>query len=537
MSKMFTPNSPSSTSNYAKVFSPNSTSTHHKENNINGLFHLENQTIQTQLDAFVDNLSSDWEGSIPFHCHVINDTTELTSGLLSTPPPLIDICNFLGGKRYPAIRLHFNSKDYPPPKTEDTTDLALKTSGWPDLCRDLMTAAHHAGNSIICNGSQSSALGRGGSMIVSNKVFRCGVLYRKTRTSSMAVTVDKPYRQTLLLNDRKNNRSGGLSHPKRIKTVDCRGCTCKFQFMVKWDTSFGFFVELKKKAGFAIHSSHPKLLDTTYIPLSTRLLTSHQIEDALHVVNSTSNNGAARNYLHGRFGKFVNLIKVAYLCRKANGKLNSTKDDIDFMMENFVNSDEISFISLSDVSAKDFFDTNADPKSLTEDDNDTVTISTYKVSPGDVRYTEIKNHSSLEGLSKQISEERVERKLLKNDALFIAVAWISKPAFRLFKLCPEVVWVDATSHSNNKGFHLLTFSSRTSIGKQVVFMWVFIPNQQRFSFRWVFQEAIPTLLPKWLRDRVVFIMKDADPHQRNEILASFKTQFLKMLRRELADSM
>ena len=198
MSKMFTPNSPSSTSNYAKVFSPNST--HHKENNINGLFHLENQTIQTQLDAFVDNLSSDWEGSIPFHCHVINDTTELTSGLLSTPPPLIDICNFLGGKRYPAIRLHFNSKDYPPPKTEDTTDLALKTSGWPDLCRDLMTAAHHAGNSIICNGSQSSALGRGGSMIVSNKVFRCGVLYRKTRTSSMSVTDDKPYRQTLLLN-------------------------------------------------------------------------------------------------------------------------------------------------------------------------------------------------------------------------------------------------------------------------------------------------------------------------------------------------
>ncbi len=56
-------------------------------------------------------------------------------------------------------------------------------------------------------------------------------------------------------------------------------------------------------------------------------------------------------------------------------------------------------------------------------------------------------------------------------------------------------------------------------------MWVFIPNQQQFSFRWVFQEAIPTLLPKWLRDRVVFIMKDADPQQHNDILASFKTVF------------
>jgi hypothetical protein len=54
--------------------------------------------------------------------------------------------------------------------------------------------------------------------------------------------------------------------------------------------AFGFFVELKKKAGHAIHSSHPKLLDFTYLPLSARLLTSHQIEDALNVVNATSNN-------------------------------------------------------------------------------------------------------------------------------------------------------------------------------------------------------------------------------------------------------
>jgi hypothetical protein len=87
----------------------------------------------------------------------------------------------------------------------------------------------------------------------------------------------------------------------------------------------GFYGELKHKAGHAIHSSHPKLLDITYLPLSTRLLTPHQIEDALHVVNSTSNNGAGRNYLHGRFGKFVNLIKVAYLGRKANALFSRTR--------------------------------------------------------------------------------------------------------------------------------------------------------------------------------------------------------------------
>ena len=45
-------------------------------------------------------------------------------------------------------------------------------------------------------------------------------------------------------------------------------------------------------------------------------------------------------------------------------------------------------------------------------------------------------------------------------------------------------------------------------------------NQQRFSFRWVFQEAIPALLPQWLRDQVVFFMKDGDQQQWNEILGA-----------------
>ena len=53
----------------------------------------------------------------------------------------------------------------------------------------------------------------------------------------------------------------------------------------------------------------------------------------------------------------------------------------------------------------------------------------------------------------------------------------------------------------------------------------FMPNEQRFSFRWVFQFAIPTLIPQWIRDRVIFIMKDGDPQQRNEILYSMLNVF------------
>jgi hypothetical protein len=160
----------------------------------------------------------------------------------------------------------------------------------------------------------------------------------------------------------------------------------------------------------------------------------------------------------------------------------------------------------------------------TDCDVDTMTISTTKSFTGHVHYEPIINESSeISSFSAQINEERSERCLQKEEALFRAVAWIVK---RLFKLCPEVVWVDVTYHSNNKGFHVLTFSLCLSIGKQIVWMWIFIPNQQRFGFRWVFKEALPKLGPKWLRECVLFFMKDGDPQQCNEILSAMKHVFV-----------
>ncbi len=78
--------------------------------------------------------------------------------------------------------------------------------------------------------------------------------------------------------------------------------------------------------------------------------------------------------------------------------------------------------------------------------------------------------------------------------LYISIGWTKIHAFWLFILCPEVVWWDVTSPSNNKGFCVLTFSCWTSVDKQVVFLWIWIPNQQHFSFWWVFWHSIPFII-------------------------------------------
>jgi hypothetical protein len=114
---------------------------------------------------------------------------------------------------------------------------------------------------------------------------------------------------------------------------------------------------------------------------------------------------------------------VAYLCRRENGDLISPRDDIVQMMDNMAKSDKISFV-LSDVSIKDYFDVNN-----TDCNVDTMTISTTKSFTGHVHYESIKESSEIYSRSARINDERSERCLQKEEALFIAVAWIVKSAF------------------------------------------------------------------------------------------------------------
>jgi hypothetical protein len=271
----------------------------------------------------------------------------------------------------------------------------------------------------------------------------------------MKVNEKNAYRESSFVNNWNNNRKDGIHGPKRVKTVDQSQFTCKFKFLVEQDLLNGFYVELGERSGHPYHHSHPKVFGPTRIPLPTRLLTSQQREETMHVVNETCSNASGLNFMKGKMGKFINAIKFIYLSNKTSGKHDSAKDDIELMIYDFESSDEISFVALSNVPMKESFpDLGEDTK------DDTVTISSYKSSPGCVISKKIKDHADMSDLANKVAQERVERNLIITENLFIAVAWIVKPAFRLFMLCPEVVWIDVTSHSNNKGFHFLILSSK-----------------------------------------------------------------------------
>ena len=478
---------------------------------------LSCEDIHHLLDNEVSSLSQPWDGTILFPVYVVEDMKSFTESIFHSPPEEVDICSYLSAQKYPTERLYFSPSKYIPPQHEGA--MSSKEGGfvrgWIDLKRDLEIASIEAGHTIISNGGKPG-----------NRRLVCGCMSRPARRSyAMEVTQENPYREVSLINNRKNNRPDGIKGPRKSKTKASQDQTklCQFYFVIEWDMH-GFYVKLKKRSGCSTHSFHPRIFEKGVLPFPSRLLTKEQIENTTEVVKAAASKAVGRNFLRGKYGKFINSIKINYLYSKDDDGKSSKLDDISRMLDDFKNAGEIAFTSLSDVPLSDLTESLYDERLDHRDE--TVTISTLKEDGGEVVNYDSSMVTGLKELEELAKKERVERKMDKNDVLFIAIGWIVLPAFRYFKLCPEVIWCDVTSHSNNKGFHLLTFSCRTSVDKQVVFLWLWMPNQQRFSFRWVFQHAIPNLIPKWLRDRVTFIMKDGDAQQHNEIKQALRNVFV-----------
>ena len=130
--------------------------------------HLSTLEVGALLETEISGLYHPWKASIPFDVHVISDVcTFISNDLLDSSLETVDICDYLGGAKYPAYRLYFCRSTYPPPLEDELQTGSGKDAcpGWVSLRRDLCKAAFEAGNPIVSNGnSGKTTSGRG---------FRC----------------------------------------------------------------------------------------------------------------------------------------------------------------------------------------------------------------------------------------------------------------------------------------------------------------------------------------------------------------------------
>ena len=448
-------------------------------------------------------------------------TSEISSALFSGDPQELDICTFLGkDRRY--SRLYFSPKHFPPPPVTEGGLIGSAINdlkAWKELKFKLERAAFNSGNPIISNGPSKPK--------AQDRRFVCACKHRdkygkgKMTKEETKCVESRDYRMVSLINDRRNNRPRGKTLPRRRSGFDfVSSPNCGFRFTIKWD-KWDFYINLTHNSGSMVHLGHPRSFEPLDAAYPTRLISADEKVTAKAAVECSNNNGCGRNFLHAKISHYLERMKIAYLTRKKN----TTSDNITAMLDSFRESDEVKYTILSDVPADDLAMFEDSKRHNSEETEITCTTKTGWSASSAIVNRGPAEDERLHQFRDRAAEERQARSMHKDQILFISVAWIVLPVFRFFMLCPHSICCDVTSHSNKEGYHLLTFSTKTSLGKQVIFMWVWIRNQQRFSFRWVFQFAIKELIPKWIRDRVEFIMKDGDPQQRNKILIALKNVF------------
>jgi hypothetical protein len=407
----------------------------------------------------------------------------------------LNICDCLG-KSTPhldVLRLHLdpNKFDKPPLNGEHVA----KNSHWKQLKEALEAAAHTSGSPIMCNGGNGESC-----------MFKCKLRNRVHKPKLLAKKEGAPREDDCINMDKGGRRTGGRSQSERTRTIQALTSDgiCPFTFAVKWDL-LGFCIT-KEKIGHGCpnHECHLKG-DLSKLSLPMHLIPEKEKEILQSVSEACIGAAVGRNHVFSKLGKFITKAQMSHFASEPSRPLASglEKSDTDSLLEFFEATADTSCQTLWDVPL---------------DDGTTALVSCLNVDR-DKGFAEI-NHAD----DPDFIEPRETAQIARNNPrvheearIFIAVAFANKCDIRAFLLFPEVTRADCTCDSNNTNNHLLTFSCRTSSGKQVAFLKVWLPNQKRSAFRWVFKFALTSPFEASAFQRTRLVMVDGDPQQKSEL--------------------
>jgi hypothetical protein len=468
--------------------------------------------IQASIKREFDRMISSWEAKLPFcvqkvlprnDCPLSNDYPHHSN--------ILEFCD----PDYKGYKIFFDPSQYPPPADGDAKSIRHDPN-WLSFKSAIALAAFEQGYVIIASGSTKTQ--------TASRVFTC---QRSSCHKAGGKGKETPeFRATALHNDRSTNSRGpsGLGMARRTATDKpvCPSQICKFRLVVQWN-SHGIY--MVGGIGNSCHKSH-LLLRAEDISLPTRLAKPKERTMLESVSGARAHNGVGRNIFFTRNGHYLSRDKIR--------TLNGSKETFNFMSIANVSSMDglVSYISedptlcssilydeITPVTAEAsgsqseqqevLFEASCLPQSVVQDFTDEGQMYVYAdKTTSDAFRLQMLNYSS---------NQRRELQVTHDQKLVLAVAWGTQDAIRLFKLFPHVVYLDVTMDTNNEGRPCLTFSIRSSDGKQIVFLTIFLPHEQASSFRWAFQSVLPKLLGSHSLKQIRVIITDGDSQETSQV--------------------
>jgi hypothetical protein len=117
--------------------------------------------------------------------------------------------------------------------------------------------------------------------------------------------------------------------------------------------------------------------------------------------------------------------------------------------------------------------------------------------------------------------------------VLLCCAWLNQKQLRYFEMYPTTLSFDVTFGTNAEKRPLARVTLITPSQKTVPVMNVFLPSQAEWVFQWIFQHALPSILPLAVRKRVFLAMTDQDHHCYSQIVAAQRKQIFPNLTHRL----
>ena len=483
------------------------------DNNNDGMLHDQ---IHQQLDRYFNSLETEWTSPMTFAMHTGDDC------ICNQTTSCFDICAFIGwGPQAEHVKgnfAYFCRTAYPP--CTNPSNIFDENGSFLKLKADISKTAMCGGFSIVSNGTSHKkalatrkAFPKGSEPPYMQRTFTCD-RYRRYTNKRKRVSVGDPnmeHCKVSLHNDKKGNSRGvdGKKGPR--KNVTTRALqnedTCSFCFDIFVDM-YGFYV--KRSSGSVTHCNHMKRLPAD-IPIKLRHLTSEQRRRTAELGQALTRPANGRNFFH------------------ANHDLTLTPQQLRYAFHNFASDSKYHYngIEVGAGAIVEWLRSTPDISYCIWGAKPPNVVNAQVQRQAGLIFSEnqvdcgVRDISDLTNFCQEVLQEYTADMenlgLQENQHFFIACAWITNKEKRMFRLFPHVLKIDVTEGTNKESRPLLTVSIRSTFGKYIIILRMFLRDQRQGTFRWVFSFALPKLLGDQWTSQIQSVITDGDSHEIVEL--------------------
>lgn len=360
------------------------------------------------------------------------------------------------------------------------------------LVKDLINAARNSGFSLTVRSSTAEHVG---ALWAKKILLGCkkGRIYNGKKVQELENNFKSNGNMMAPLRDVSNSDT---CNKKRRKTstgrATCSDNTCPFTFSIFLHASEKrWYLKASTRSSPEIHLNHRKL-HIEELPTSTKLLTAGDIEklNIYSTVHLTSTQSAA---LLNKIEENCNVLpsQVQYITRREAllaSNLTEVTSSADALLRCLQERPEVTYMTLTDDAGE----------------ASGLLVTTNKGRPSKI-CTELANQFSAQAIHKQLT-------LHDDQSLLLAVCWITNEERRLTEMFPEVLYMDVTSQTNNEKRPLFLVAGKDNYGRSFTAARIFLPSEQSWVFRWIFQNCLPELFGDRVTKRNKLVITDGDSH-------------------------